>query len=153
MGGCSGCWETPGRPARSQGQAPRGRRRTPVRAVLAGPSSESPSQIPEGCGFRSSPTLRPRPGPSCRPGASSLLITLTPSVPSLPNRPHLHRYHPQATIHPPLYWTTAIASQVVFPLPCLYRLSSTWHLKPLSRIYQTKSLLYNTLCKLSARSV
>lgn len=101
MGGCSGCWETPGRQARSQGQARRGRRRTPVRAVLAGPSSESPSQIPEGCGFRSSPTSRPRPGPSCRPGASSLLITLTPSVPSLPNRPHLHRYYPQATIHPP----------------------------------------------------
>ena len=59
------------------------------------------SQIPEGCGFRSSSTSRPRPGPSCRPGASSLLITLTPSVPSLPNRPHLHRYYPQATIHPP----------------------------------------------------
>lgn len=129
MGGCSGCWETPGRQARSQGQAPRGRRRTPVSAVLAGPSSGPPSQIPEGCGFRSSPTLRPRPGPSCRPGASSLLITL-----SLP----LFRVYPTVLIftaiilsghHPsPLYWTTARASQVVFPLPHLYRLSPTWHL-------------------------
>lgn len=55
--------------------------------------------------------------------------SVTASVPSLPNSPHLHRYHPLSGHHPsPLYWTTARASQVVFPLPHLYRLSPTWHL-------------------------
>ena len=131
------------RQARSQGQAPRGRRRTPVHAVLAGPCSEPPSRIPEGCQFRSSPLPRPHPGPSCRPGASSLLITLvTAPVPNLSNSPHLHRHHPVPGHHPfPLSWTTVIASQVVFPLPCPYSLSSTWHPKLLSRVYLGASLV------------
>lgn len=142
------------RQARSQGQAPRGRRRTPVHAVLAGPCSEPPSRIPEGCQFRSSPLPRPHPGPSCRPGASSLLITLSlPLFRAYPTVPIFTAITLSQATHPsPLSWTTAIASQVVFPLPCLYSLSSTWHPKLLSRVYQTKSLLYNTLHRLSAHS-
>ena len=153
MGGCSRCWETPGRQARSQGQAPRGRRRTPVSAVLAGPSSGPPSQIPEGCGFRSSPTLRPRPGPSCRPGASSLLITL-----SLP----LFRVYQLSSSSPlssclrppPIPPLLDHCQSLPSGLPFAPSLQTVIHLAPkLSRIYQKKSLLYNTLCKLPARSV
>lgn len=103
------------------------------------------------------PVLTPAAAPSRTVLPAGRLLpshySVTASVPSVSNSPHLHRHHPVPGHHPsPLSWTTAIASQVVFPLPCLYSLSSTWHPKLLSRVYQTKSLLYNTLHRFSAHS-
>lgn len=116
--------------ASGQGPAPRSRLRTPVRAVLAGPGSEPPAAIPEGCRVPVLAQVAAPPGTDV-PTGGLLLFSYSLSLPvsSLPISPHLHHHHSASGHHPsPLSRTTTIASQEVFlPLPCL-SLQSVIHL-------------------------
>lgn len=107
--------------ASGQGPAPRSRLRTPVRAVLAGPGSEPPAAIPEGCRVPVLAQVAAPPGTDV-PTRRLLLFSYSLSLPVSRVCPSVHIILPQAAIHPPLSRTTTTASQEVFlPLP---RLSS-----------------------------
>lgn len=132
--------------ASGQGPAPRSRLRTPVRAVLAGPGSEPPAAIPEGCRVPVLAQVAAPPGTDV-PTRRLLLFSYSLSLPVSRVCPSVHIILPQAAIHPPfrgpLLQPPRRSSFLcpVFP----HSLSPPWQPKLLSRAYPTESLLYKTL--------
>lgn len=86
--------------ASGQGPAPRSRLRTPVRAVLAGPGSEPPAAIPEGCRVPVLAQVAAPPGTDV-PTRRLLLFSYSLSLPVSRVCPSVYIILPQAAIHPP----------------------------------------------------